>query len=178
MAALVTVRPGIFSATYGGVALGVTTSEGFRLKARRSSIPINNTNLYGDTLIDGISRGIASVQVQVTLKEWNAAVQAAFWPYGAADPPTFDGTLGAIGTLDSSKAKPLVLTGASGSPANALSHGGVASATVLTASMAILSPENDMEMLFGPVETDMVLLLDLFLYDDAGTKRFFKWSAP
>jgi hypothetical protein len=171
--ALGTFRPGVYTATLGGVALGLTTGDGFRLRYRRKSIPINNTGAYGDTLIDGIYRGIEGVQVITTLKEIVAGAQTAMWPNGASG---FDGTLGTstkgIGTLDSANALALVLTPAAGTPAaaNGPSNG------VFTASLAILAAENDVEFLFGPVETDVPIVFNLILYDASGTKRFFLWS--
>ena len=98
------------------------------------------------------------------------------WPWGTATPPTFDGTPGAIGKLATDYAKAIVLTAEAGSLAATASAGGVPNAAKFTAGMAILAPENDVEFLFGAVETDVPVLFDLFLYDDAGTKRFFKWS--
>ena len=175
--ALVTPVPGVYTATLNAVALGITTSDGFKLKWRPARTQINNTNLYGDTLIDGIHRGVTGVQLLATFKEWNAALQHAIWPWGAASPPTHDGTLGTIGRLVSDYAKALVLTAQAGSLAATKNAGGVPNANTFTASLAILAPENDVEMLFGPVETDVPVLFDLFLYDDAGTKRFFKWTS-
>lgn len=177
MATLVTNRPGVFSATWNAVALGITSSDGFKLKYKQSRIAVNDTNLYGDTLVDGIYRGLTGVQMLVTLKEWNAAIQTMIWPHGAASPAAMDGVLGTVGKRISDFALPLVLTAAAGTPAAALSHGGVATANTFTAGMATLSDQNDIEMLFGAVQTDIPVLLDLLLYDDSGTKRFFKWSS-
>lgn len=174
--ALTAPIPGVHTATWNAVAMGITSGDGFKLKFRPARTPINNTNLYGDTLIDGIHRGVTGVQLLATFKEWNVALQAAIWPWGAASPPTFDGTLGTIGKLISDYAMPLILTAGAGSLAATKSAGGVANANTFTAAKAILAPENDVEMLFGPVETDVPVLFDLLLYDDTGTKRFFKWT--
>lgn len=168
--ALGTFRPGPYTATLNSVALGIMSGDGAKLKFRPGRIPINNTSAYGDTLIDGIYRGVASCQLLVTFKEWNAAVQAAIWPWPST--PAHDGTIGVIGALQSAQAKVLVLTAVASTPAAANSPG-----TIFTAGLALLAPENDVEVLFGPVETDVPVLFDLFLYDDSGTKRLFKWSS-
>lgn len=170
--ALGTFRPGAHTSTFGGVATGLTTGEGYKLRWKRKNIKINNTGAYGDCLIDGINRGAGDVQLILTFKEFNATVQKAIWPFGTGSPPTFDGTLGVIGALDSAAALPIVLTPATSTPAttNGVSNG------VFTAGLAIIAAENDMEFLFGPVETDVPIVFDLLLYDDSGTKRFFKWS--
>lgn len=165
-----TFVPGVFAGTYNGTTLGLTTSDGWRLKWRDSVKKINDTNAYGDTLIDGIYRGKSGVQLMVTVKEWNSIVKAAIWPYSVPATPVFDGKLGQIGQLTSNVAKAIVLTPEASSPA-----AGVAE-TILTASKAILSPDNDLEFLMGPVERDIPLLFDLLLYDDSGVKRFFALS--
>lgn len=166
MAALGAFRPGSYTATYNSVALGLTTGDGWKLRWKPSKIKIQNTNAYGDTLIDGIFRGMTGVQLMTTLKEWNAAVQAALWPYSNAT-PAFDGVLGVMGQLDTGVAKSLVLTADTSSPAF-LTPG-----KTVTAAGAILAAENDYELLMGPIETDMPIVFDLLLYDSSGTKRFF-----
>lgn len=162
--------PGVFAGTYNGTTLGLTTSEGWRLKWRDSVKKINDTNAYGDTLIDGIYRGKQGVQLLVTVKEWNSIVKAAIWPWSVPATPVFDGKLGQIGQLMSDVAKAIVLT------PEALSPAAVAGNNTFTASKAILSPDNDIELLLGPDERDIPLLFDLLLYDDSGTKRFFTIS--
>lgn len=169
-----TFRPGVHTATYNGTSLGLTTGDGFRLRWRKRGIPINNTGAYGDCLIEGIYRGVGGVQLVTTLKEINAYVQNAIWPWGAGAPPAFDGTIGEIGELYSSFAKPLVITAAAGSPA--LANAPAGGSGIFTASLALLADDNDEEFLFGPVETDVPVVFDLLVYDDAGTKRFFKWT--
>lgn len=165
-----TFVPGVFAGTYNGTTLGLTTSEGWRLKWRDSVKKINDTNAYGDTLIDGIYRGKQGVQLLVTVKEWNSIVKAAIWPWSVPATPVFDGKLGQIGQLMSDAAKAIVLTPEANSPAATVGS------NTFTASKAILSPDNDIELLMGPDERDIPLLFDLLLYDDTGVKRFFTIS--
>ena len=80
--------------------------------------------------------------------------------------------VGEVGELRTTHALPLVITAASGSPAAANSPN-----SVFTASLAICSADNDLEMIFGLIESEVTVVFDLFLYDDSGTKRFFKWGA-
>lgn len=174
--ALITMRPGVWSFVYNSVALGLTNGDGFKLKFKRKSKKVNNTNLYGDALIDGIFMGLGDVQLVTTLKEWNAGVQHLINPNGTAGPPpVFDGIQGIVGTLDSAKAQQLVGTCLTGTPDATISKGGVANANTFTC-LAILAPENDIEFLMAPQETDIPVLLDLLLYDDSGTKRYWKWT--
>jgi hypothetical protein len=166
--ALGTFRPGEYQMTYAGVNVGLITSGGEHLRFRPKKKKIDDTATYGDTLIDGIYRGL-ECRLQVTFKEWIAPVKQAIYPYSAAGAPGgFDGTLGVIGRLDSDLAQQIVLTAVSGTPA------ALNGPATLTAAKAILSDANDIDMLFGPDETDLPVLFDLLLYDDAGTKRVFK----
>lgn len=164
-----TFAPGEYSMTYAGANVGLVTSGGQHLKYRVAKKKINDTATYGDTLIDGIYRGMESVQLMVTFKEWITPVKNAIWPYSSAGAPGgFDGTLGTIGRLDSNLAQTIVLTATAGTPA--ATNGPL----TFTAGMAILSGANDIDVLFGPDERDIPVLFDLMLYDDSGVKRFFK----
>jgi hypothetical protein len=165
--ALGTFSIGEYTATYNSNAIGLVSSGGYNLKFRPSVQPINDTATYGDTLIDGVYRGISGVQVVVTVKEWNTAVKQILWPFGDFASPTFSGALGVIGKLISDAAKSLVLTAVTGTPA---ATNGPAT---FTAAKAILSPANDVSIIMGPTQRDVPLLFDLLLYDDSGTKRFF-----
>lgn len=165
--ALGNFRPGHHTITWGGNACGLVTGEGMRLRWRPSKRKINNTSLYGDTLIDGIYRGFGQVQLLVTFKEWNAYTREIIWPYDS----TF-GIIGKVGRLDSDIAKAIVITPQAGSPAATIGP------VSFTASKAILSDMNDIEMLFGPVETDMPVLFDLLMYNDGTYDRVFSMPQP
>lgn len=175
MSALGVFRPGVHTMTYinANTSVGLTTGDGIRLRWRFSEAKINNTSAYADTLIDGVFRGV-NAQLLFTVKETNAAVQAMLWPWSNAT-PTIDGALGVIGQLASAVSKSLVLTPQTNSPAYTNPMAGTGNG-ILTCGLVKLAPDNDLEMLFGPVETDVPVLLDLLLYDDSGTKRLFKWS--
>jgi hypothetical protein len=165
-----TFRPGYHTVSWNAVSLGLTVGDGIKLSFRRKAIAVQNTNAYGDSRIDGIHRGWEA-RLGLTLKEFNAAAQAAMWPFSPGTPAVFDGIIGKIGFLDSALGKALVLVAESLSPAATNSP----SAT-FTAGLAMLSAENDLDFLFGPVECDMPIQWDLMVYDDAGTKRLFKWG--
>lgn len=165
-----TFVPANYAITYNGTTVGLTTSAGAKLKWRDSIKKINDTNAYGDTLIDGIYRGKQGVQLMFTVKEWNAIVKAAIWPWSDTATPVFDGKLGRMAQLMSDAAKAIVLTPEASSPA------ATAGNNTFTASKCILSPDNDVELLMANDERDIPLLFDLLLYDDTGVKRFFAIS--
>lgn len=160
-------RPGEYTMTFAGAQVGLVTSGGQHLRFKPRKKKIDDTATYGETLIDGIFRGM-DCQLMVTFKEWNTPVKQAIWPYSGAAPGGFDGTLGTIGVLDSDRAQAIVLTAVSGTPAATYGP------ATLTAMKAIISDANDLDMIFGPDETDIPVLFDLLLYDDSGTKRLFK----
>lgn len=160
--ALGTFTPGYYAMTHNGNSVGLVTSGGQNLRYRPSIKKINNTSLYGDTLIDGIYRGLSGVQLLVTFKEWTSTIRALLWPWS-----TNLGEQGQIGQLATAMAKAIVLTAQTASPAY------VNGPVTFTASMALLAPENDVSILFGPDERDIPVLFDLYLYDNTGTKVFF-----
>lgn len=159
---LAQIRPGEYTMTYDGTAIGMCRSDGKSLRYRRKGKPINDTDTFGLTKIDGIALG-CDVFLALTMIEWNAGVKKAIWPQST----TFDGTLGVIGRIDSDLAKAIVLTAVAGTPAATLGP------ATLTASKGILAPENDVNIIFGPDETPIPLLFELLPYDDSGTKRHF-----
>jgi len=166
--ALGTFRPGEYTMTYAGAPCGLVTSGGQHLRFRPSKKKINDTATYGDTLIDGIYRGM-NAQLMVTFKEWTVAVKQAIWPYSAGGPGAgFDGTLGIIGRLDSDISQGIVLTAVAGTPA------ALNGPATFTALRPILADGNDLDIPFGPDETDVPVVFDLMLYDDSGVKRLFK----
>jgi hypothetical protein len=161
--ALGTFVPGAYAMTHDGVSVGLVESDGPTLQYRFHERPIDNTATYGDTKIDGIYRG-GNCQLLVTFKEWNAEIRDALWPWSSA----FDGTIGVVGRLASARAKQIILTATSGSPA-AVSLG----PNTFTTNAAILAADNDVSVLMGPDERNIPVLFDLLLYDASGTKRWF-----
>jgi len=170
--ALGVFRPGVHAATWNAVALGLTTSDGWRARVRRHAIGINNTNAYGDVKIDGIHRGF-NMSLSTVLKEWNAAVQAAMYPVVSATPAVFNGLIEHVGYRDSDFWHPLILTAEAGSPAALVQPD-----PVFFAGAALLAPDNDLEFLFGPVEGDMPIMFDLYAYSDGSSTRLFEWGTP
>lgn len=173
-------RPGVHTVTYGDtpVDLGLTTSAGWRLRWRDAMKKINDTNSFGESLIDGIYRGKSDMKLIVTLKEWSVQARKALWPWGSTTigSVAFDGKLGNVGWLASDHAQSIILTAEAGSPAATV--GDVAGTpgtawNLWTFHKCILAPENDLEILFGPDETDVPAIFDVLLTDQSGTKRFF-----
>ena len=98
---------GPFTATLGGVALGVV-EDGFELDLTWSSEDIRGDNL-GDTIQDGVHRG-GSLYVNCVLENAKLATSSleAVWPYAAT--AGTQGEIGVIGSLYSVLAQILILT--------------------------------------------------------------------
>lgn len=155
-------RPGEYTMTYDGSDVGMCTSGGKNVRYRRKVKPINDTDRYGLSTIDNINCGMDCF-CTMTFKEWNDGVKKAIWPYG---PNAFNGLLGEIGELDSNTAKVIVLTAVAGTPAAA------AGPATVTLHLAILAPENDVNVIFGIEETDVPVVFQILPADATGI-RFF-----
>lgn len=148
--ALGTFAPGYYAATWDGNDLGLV--EGPRKLRRRSKAEPISADKWGDTQIDGIYRG-GDCFLQMTFKEWTSAVRNILWPFDSDF-----GDVGPVGDLLTAHAKVLVLTAKDGSLADTNGP------SVITANLAILAPENDVEILMGNVQRDVPVLLQLFPY--------------
>lgn len=174
-------RPGVFAATYGGSDIGLTTSAGWRFRYQLAGRRIEDTNQFGEACIDIIHRGMKNTKLIVTLKEALPIVRRALWPYGSTTFASneFDGKQASVGWLATQFAQAIVLTAEAGSPAAI--QGDVANTpgtawNVCTFHKCILAPENDVEYIFAPEETDVPVIFDVLLDDQTGVKRFFTFS--
>ena len=140
---------GAYSATYNGKSLG-QAAEGFRLSHQFYKKLVQGDS-GGEAAQDGIYRG-ADVFVAYTLIEANAAGVADLkWPYSNSVGTPLE--LGQIGAMDVCgagggspvpKAKPLVLTAVTGTPAYT---GGPVS---ITLPLSVLAEGYPVEILLAP----------------------------
>ena len=149
--ALGTFAPGYYTCTWNSNDLGLV--NGVRRLRRRYRSQSIQADKFGDSQIDGVYRG-GDVFLSMVFKEWTAAVRAALWPFDSDF-----GDMGQCGRLLSDLAETLVLSVESGSPA---ATAGFAS---LQANLAILAPDNDVEIIFGNEQRDVPVLFQLFPYD-------------
>lgn len=151
--------PGYYAMTYNGNDTGLV-KDTRRLRRRSRAAPIT-ADKYGDSIIDGAYRG-GDCFLLCTFIEWNANVRAVLWPFNADF-----GVMGQCGRLMTDLAKEMVLTAEAGSPA------ATEGPATITASKAILAPENDVEVLFGNDSRDIPVLLQLYPYQDTSVIRWF-----
>lgn len=107
-------------------------------------------NRFGDSVVDGIYRG-ANCLIQMSLKEYTAAVKRIIWPFS----PTDLGLTGIIGRANSDIGRQLILTAISGTPA---ATNGPATRTC---PLAIFAPEHNMELIMGNDERNIPLVCQI-----------------
>ena len=115
MSALGTFIAGKYDGTYNAVAIGMT-EQGFDLAMSLKQEAIDESDAYGNTLLDYIYRG-GDCKIVCDSKEYKAGSVAPFWPWGALG--VHSTAAAPLGRLASSVAAALVLTSAANTPAAA-----------------------------------------------------------
>jgi hypothetical protein len=164
MAALGTFVAGAYTVSYNAVAAGISRA-GWELEITIKQEMIEETDLYGLTLIDTIYRG-ANFAIQTELMEYKAGSITCF-----TNPAT--GTIGQIlsaaspiARLGSGNAKALVLTAVASTPA-------AAAPATLTASLANLAPDYPVKLLFNSTLRKIPLRMIMLPSDSTGTLSAF-----
>lgn len=161
------LAPGNYAVQYDGAPCGLT--EGPIRIRENSFVEEVRADEFGDTVIEGIGRG-GSVNLLITFKEWKSPVKdKILYPRTAANAA---GLHPIPGFLDTDFAKVLLLTAQTGSPA--FDQG----PRTITASLAILSPNQEIEWLMGNTQRDVPVLFQLYLFDVIGTKEFYQTTDP
>lgn len=167
--ALGVFAPGYYSATLvvnsSPVDLGLVSGvRRFRRKGYKQPMTADK---FGDSQIDGVYRG-GDCFLQMTFREWTDNVRKACWPFGADF-----GAMGSSGRLLTSFASQMVLTAEAGSPAAAAS-GGLAT---LTAALAVIDVEQDLELIMGNEDRNIPVMFQLFPYaDNSSVMRWFSYT--
>lgn len=149
---------GAYTSTYNAVAIGIT-KEGYRLRFQFLKRLIDKSDLYGDTIIDAVFRG---VNVNLTLQaiEYKAGVTGPAFPYAAL------GVLGVIGRLDSNLAQAVVLTATAGTPA-------AAAPATWTGSKCIIGENNNVEWVYDAQNRETPIGFRVYPYDASGTVKLW-----
>ena len=117
--------------------------------------PVNSTDRYGRTKIDGFYLG-NDVFCDFTCIEWLAATKGAWWPWGAAML-----TMGVIAHRRFDRSVALVLTAVAGTPAAGASPSA-------TAAKARLAANYNTRIIMGPTLRKLPIRLELMPYAGAG----------
>lgn len=162
MPPLGTFVAGAYSSTYNAVDTGITRT-GYELQFNAHAEEINESDKYGDSLIDLVYRG-GTLAIIFESKEYKAGSLTPFWPWGA-DVGTLSTTAAPIGRLGSNVAAPLVLSSTANTPA-------AAAPTTATVTQAILAPNANLSLLFDSKLRHVPIRLVSLPGETAGTVKF------
>lgn len=156
---------GAYTSTWNGSALAYTR-QGFRLSFTHKAERIEESDIYGLSLIEIIYRG-AQMTVDAIFRVYSLATRGALMPWAA----TFGQTYAAaspISQLATVLNKSLVLTVVASTPAAS----GLGP-TTLTANPTVLSPDQNFELVFNSTIREVPLRWDCLTSDNAGTGSMF-----
>ena len=157
-----TYSPNTNAAGSGAGAVDLGLVEGVRRLRRAPAAKMLQSDYYGPgTDIEGIFQG-GNCFLSMVFKEWKAINKYAIWPYA-----TDIGAVGQVGRQLTDLAGILVLTAVNGTLA--ASNGPV----TITANLAIIAPNTDVEILLGTDARDIPVTFQLLPYNASGTVRWF-----
>lgn len=157
---------GPYTGVYNTAPLGLSR-EGYRINHEVRQQNIEQSDGYGDSLIDYVTRG-GNVSVNFTMMSFKKAIAATvLWPT-AASIYTLTTTATPVGRLASDLAKTLVLTVVPNTPAAAIGFG----PATITAEKAIIAPGHSFEHLYDSRLREVPVRLSLLPYTNAATVAF------
>lgn len=166
---------GPYTATYndgsGAGDLGLT-EDGYQISITYAKELIQQTDRFGDTVIDAVYRGVSAVTLTAVGLEWKASAIKAFLPYqGTPMTPTgatyFD--IGTVGLLDSTVGGVVILSAVSGTTAHG---GGTGVPSTLTATYAVVQENQALQWALTSRLRKFPLPFRLYPYTDT-QNRFF-----
>jgi hypothetical protein len=162
VANLGTYIDGAYAGTYNSVAIG-PTENGWRLRKTMSGQAIDESDQYGNTLIDFFYRG-GSCRLSCDAQEYKAGTIAPFWPWGSMGQVIT--TANPIGIRASDVAKAVVLTSTANTPA-------AAAPASLTATYAVMAPGQDVNLDFHSKLRTVPIILQLLPYASSSNTVWF-----
>lgn len=148
---------GAYSGTYNSVAVGIT-QRGYRLLHNTYAELVNETDVYGQSIIDMVHRG-ADLSLIFECKAYKAGSLTPFYPWGTLG--VLLATATPLGRLASNVAAALVLTSTANTPA-------AAAPASLTATLSILAPNSNLELLFTSLVRNVPNRLQILPADAGG----------
>lgn len=155
--ALDTFVAGAYSSSFNSVSCGIT-QRGYRLLHNTFAEMVNETDVYGQSLIDMVHRGV-DVSCVFECKAYKAGSLTPFYPWGTLG--VLAATATPIGRLASAVASAFVLTSTANTPA-------ATSPASLTATLAILAPNSNLELLFTSLVRNVPNRLSILPADAGG----------
>lgn len=139
--ALGTFIAGPYTSTYASSTLGMM-QDGFMIRLRPEKDVVNQSDIYGDTILDAVYRGGNCMVQCLGIEFAKAAQKSAIWPYGEQNNsslPAF-AFLGTVGFMDvgSSLYAALLLTAVAGTTA-------ASTPATMSAAQAIMAEQAETE---------------------------------
>lgn len=162
MANIGTYVDGSYTTTYNAVGIG-PTENGWSLRKTMNGQLIDESDQYGNTLIDFFYRG-GSCRLSADAQEYKAGTTAPFWPWGALGQVIT--TANPIGIRASDVAKAIVMTSTAGTPA-------AAAPATLSATYAIMAPGQDVQLNFHSRLRTVPIIWQLLPYASSSNTVWF-----
>ena len=166
--AISTVVAGAYTSTLLSLALGFT-QDGFSIQRVNHQEEINQSDIYGRTLLDAVYMG-ADTYIQTTCRTSTQGSRSAFWPFIAfagtwTELGQIYSTAHPIGTLATSNSTAsLALTAVANTPAAT-----TADPATLTASKCALAPNFNGELLLSSRARSIPIRFALYPTDAGGS---------
>lgn len=162
MANIGTYIDGAYTGTFNAVAIG-PTENGWRLRKSMSGQAIDESDQFGNTLIDFFYRG-GSCRISCDAQEYKAGTIAPFWPWGAMGQVITSAN--PIGIRASDVAKALVLTSTANTPA-------AAAPASITANYSIMAMGQDVNLDYHSRLRTVPIILQLLPYVSSSNTVWF-----
>jgi hypothetical protein len=157
---------GAYTGVYNTFPLGLSR-EGYRIVHEVRQQNIEQSDGYGDSLIDYVTRG-GNVSVNFTMMSFRKAIAASvLWPF-ATSIYTLGTNAAPIGRLASDLARPFVMVVQANTPAAVIGFG----PATITAEKAIMAPGQSFEHLYDSRLREVPVRLSLLPYNNAATVAF------
>lgn len=139
--ALGTFIAGPYTSAYASSSLGMA-QDGFQIRLRNEKELVNQSDIYGDTILDSVYRGGNCTVSLVGIEFGKMGQKSAIWPFGELNNSSLPamGFLGTVGYMDvgSSLYAALVLTAVAGTTA-------AATPATMTANQAVMAEQTEIE---------------------------------
>lgn len=164
--AISAVVAGAYTGTFSGSPLNYTR-RGYNLNFAQKYEQINETDLYGEMLVDAVYRG-GALSIDTICRVYSSITNSALTPWAAVWGRVYS-SLFPIGSVASiTGQQPLVLTAVANTPA------ALAGPVTLTAKVVIAADQ--LQMVFNSQARDVPLRFDVYVQDNSGVGTLFTTS--
>jgi hypothetical protein len=141
------------------------TRTGYNLNFTQKAERVEETDIYGLNLIEMIYRG-ANLTIDTICKVYSSVTRGAFWPWMTTVGQVYNAAF-PISQLGSAINNILLLTAVANTPA------AVAQSPLTCTANVIISPDNNLQIVFNSTLREVPLKFDVLLRDSGGTGSLF-----